>query len=75
MPGVAFDRSFSRLGYGKGFYDRFLSTYTGITSNVSAPPVKTTSQLHPPAQEAELSTPDLSAPAPATRRSIPKLGV
>lgn len=28
MPGVTFDRSFSRLGYGKGFYDRFLSAYT-----------------------------------------------
>ncbi|KAI0631250.1 5-formyltetrahydrofolate cyclo-ligase [Trametes polyzona] len=27
MPGMAFDRSLSRLGYGKGFYDRFLSTY------------------------------------------------
>ncbi|KAI0763464.1 5-formyltetrahydrofolate cyclo-ligase [Trametes elegans] len=27
MPGMAFDRSLSRLGYGKGFYDRFLSSY------------------------------------------------
>lgn len=27
MPGVAFDRSFSRLGYGKGYYDKFISTY------------------------------------------------
>ncbi|KAI0659703.1 5-formyltetrahydrofolate cyclo-ligase [Cubamyces menziesii] len=28
MPGMAFDRSLSRLGYGKGFYDRFLSAYS-----------------------------------------------
>ncbi|EIW55007.1 5-formyltetrahydrofolate cyclo-ligase [Trametes versicolor FP-101664 SS1] len=27
MPGMAFDRSLSRLGYGRGFYDRFLAAY------------------------------------------------
>ncbi|KAH9852279.1 5-formyltetrahydrofolate cyclo-ligase [Lenzites betulinus] len=27
MPGIAFDRSLSRLGYGRGFYDRFLAAY------------------------------------------------
>ena len=27
MPGVAFDKSFQRLGHGKGFYDIFLEQY------------------------------------------------
>lgn len=26
VPGVAFDESFNRVGYGKGFYDRFLAS-------------------------------------------------
>lgn len=31
VPALAVDRSGLRLGYGKGFYDRFLSDYRGFT--------------------------------------------
>lgn len=30
MPGVAFDSMHHRMGYGKGFYDRYLSRYEGL---------------------------------------------
>lgn len=31
VPGVAFDTSLHRVGYGKGFYDRYLSVHPGHT--------------------------------------------
>ena len=30
IPGICFDKSGNRIGYGKGYYDRFLKDYNGL---------------------------------------------
>lgn len=35
VPGIVFDPSGYRVGFGKGFYDRFLKTFTGISVGVA----------------------------------------
>ncbi|NLA72404.1 MAG: 5-formyltetrahydrofolate cyclo-ligase [Clostridiales bacterium] len=34
VPGLSFDKHGYRLGYGKGYYDRFLRNYTGTTVGI-----------------------------------------
>jgi 5,10-methenyltetrahydrofolate synthetase len=35
VPGLAFDPNGWRLGYGGGFYDRFLSNFQGVTAGIT----------------------------------------
>lgn len=35
VPALAFDKNGNRLGYGKGFYDRFLNNFSGLSIGVT----------------------------------------
>ena len=35
VPALSFDKSFHRLGYGKGFYDRFLKNFKGTAIGIT----------------------------------------
>ena len=34
VPGICFDKKFNRIGFGKGYYDRFLNGFRGITIGI-----------------------------------------
>ena len=46
VPLLAFDSSKNRLGYGKGFYDRYLNKYLKINNNISTVGVAFSFQKH-----------------------------
>lgn len=54
MPGVAFDKEGYRLGYGGGFYDRFLAERSGLHKNTVAIGYKMQEIVHIPRNEFDI---------------------
>ena len=46
VPLIAFDKTKTRLGYGKGYYDRFLSTYLKKNKKIDSIGIGFTFQRH-----------------------------
>ena len=46
VPALAFDLNGNRLGYGKGFYDRFLNSFTGLSVGITYTELKCQSLPH-----------------------------
>ena len=46
VPGLSFDREGNRLGYGKGFYDRFLNKFNGLSVGITYAELKCSNIPH-----------------------------
>ena len=63
LPGLAFDFSGNRIGYGGGYYDRYLSRYAGIRFVKIAIAFDFQLRDHIPAEEADVKVDYIITPA------------